>query len=136
MTNVARFSEYKQLFRFHQLTKKISISLATKESRFAVEIFYEKGQLRVRVNGVDLRWDLKTLPASPMQEVRGALEKYVKALDLYVEKEVYDKGLSQTRELLVITLIANLGEVRRIRTGDDEWRRYDNQSTELSRKGN
>ena len=74
-TSIARFTDHPQLFKYHDLSRKIVIDATNSEIKTRLEIFYEAGKPTITINGVNLPWDFKTLPSNSMQDARNALEK-------------------------------------------------------------
>lgn len=74
LTHIARFQNPSQLFRHYDITRKIIIDIEW-EKRTTYSVYYEKGQPRVSINGVNIPWNLITLPSDSMQGVRNALSQ-------------------------------------------------------------
>ncbi len=89
LQSISRFSELKQLFKYHDLSKRISIEVDTDSGkRVSLEIWYGQGRINIKVNDVAIPWDLKTLATGPFQEVRNPLSQVAKG-ELLIEARLY-----------------------------------------------
>lgn len=71
---ISRFTQPQQLFKYHDLTKKIFITMSN-EKEMMLEIGYEQGRINIKLNNIMVPWDLATLSTGPFQEVRGPLSQ-------------------------------------------------------------
>ncbi len=94
---ILRFGDVNQLFRYHDLTKGIIIeAIIDSEKRLRLTAQFEQGRLNLKLDDIAIPWDLKTLPATPFQEVRNALSQVKDAL-LEARLYGYDRyGLSSS----------------------------------------
>ncbi len=87
LTLISRFNEYVQLFRYHDLTRKVGVEVEGIAGELKLEIYFRKGGLNVAFNGVKIPWDLRSLRSDPMHDVRNALRQA--AGDGLVEARLY-----------------------------------------------
>jgi len=64
-TLVLRFNEHEQLFRHHDLTKKVDIEITNGEKQTIFSIRFEGGKLFITIDNVNIPWDLRNLNLPP-----------------------------------------------------------------------
>lgn len=77
-STITRFERHEQLFRYGNLAEKISMSLLRGDMQERINIYYEGGRLIMRVNDVDIPWDLQSTTTDSMMAVKNALNTAVK----------------------------------------------------------
>lgn len=79
-TLVLRFYEHGQLFRHHDLTRKVNIGIVNEGRETLFGIRFESGRLFVTVNNANIPWDLRNLnlPSNSIQGIRNALNQATK----------------------------------------------------------
>ncbi len=88
LTLISRFNEHSQLFKCHDLTRRISISVANDGEQSRLNIYYSRGRMNIDINNVVIPWDLKSLISGPMLEVRNALNQASRGKTL-IEARLY-----------------------------------------------
>ena len=84
---ILRFSEPSHLFRFHDIAgKKIKISISNGPSQ-DVELFYEKGNLKLKINDVLIPWNLLSAPSN-LNNLTAALNNALEKSPL-IESRLY-----------------------------------------------
>ena len=88
-TLVLRFNEHEQLFRHHDLTKKVNIEITNREKKTVFSMHFEGGRFFITINNVDIPWDLRNLnlPPNSIQGIRNSLNQVAK--DKLVESRLY-----------------------------------------------
>ncbi len=88
-TLVLRFSEHEQLFRHHDLTKKVNIEITNGEKHIVFSMRFEGGRFFITINNVNVPWDLRSLnlPPNSIQGIRNSLNQVAK--DKLVESRLY-----------------------------------------------
>jgi len=88
-TLVLRFNEHEQLFRHHDLTKKVNIEITNREKQTVFSMHFEGGRFFITINNVDIPWDLRNLnlPPNSIQGIRNSLNQVAK--DKLVESRLY-----------------------------------------------
>ncbi len=86
---ILRFNQHQQLFKHHDLTRKISIEAdIDSEERLKLEIWYGQGKMNIKLNDIKIPWDLRTLPTGSFQGVRNPLHQVAKG-KLPIEARLY-----------------------------------------------
>ena len=97
LTLITRFNVHEQLFRHHDLMKRIGIEVTNDVEQLKLGIYFEGGKLNVSLNDVNIPWDLRALPSNPMQEVRNALNQATKSRLVEARLYGYDRyGLASS----------------------------------------
>ena len=88
-TLVLRFNVHEQLFRHHDLTKKVNIEITDGEKHTVFSMGFEGGRFLITINNVNIPWDLKNLSLAPnvIQGIRSSLSQVAKGK--FVESRLY-----------------------------------------------
>ena len=84
---IARFNDYYQLFRNHDLTRRISIGVSNGKHSVLI-ISYEQGKVKTLLNGYVIPWDLRAQLSGSQQGIRNILREAFKDR-LLVEARLY-----------------------------------------------
>ena len=64
LTMVTRINEPRDLFRYGSPTQNVFIELRQENKKLSLKLGYEKGALKVKLNDVELPWDLRPTPSA------------------------------------------------------------------------
>ena len=86
---VLRFNTHEQLFRHHDLTKKISIEIIDGGKPTIFRMRFEGGKFLITINGFNIPWDLRNLNIAQnnIQKIKISLNQVAK--DKFVESRLY-----------------------------------------------
>jgi predicted ATPase len=85
---ILRFSSHEQFFKNYDLTRRVSVEIVGNKVKNVIELYYEKGQPRLKVNNILIPWVLSGLPGDPMTAARNELKK-AESVSPLIEAKLY-----------------------------------------------
>ena len=86
---ILRFSQPRQLFKYHDLSRKISVeAVKSNEEKIKLEMWYEQGRINIKLNNIIIPWNLDTLTSGSFPGVRNSLNQIAKG-KLLIEARLY-----------------------------------------------
>lgn len=77
LTLISRFDKHDQLFRYHDLTRKVDIEVMDREKQEIFSIGFEGGRPLITLNNINIPWDLINLNLyiNLIQDIRNSLNQ-------------------------------------------------------------
>lgn len=79
LTLILRFDKHEQLFRNQDLTKRVGIEITEGEKQTVFSMYFEDGKLFIKINNVDIPWDLMNLNLQPIsiQQIKNSINQSI-----------------------------------------------------------